>query len=121
MSRDLTLLLVVIALTLALVGLGLRRNLSETTREWLPRFGEDSEQATVMAGPPGEPRGRQLSPRQRLWLAGGYVLISLGNATLALLSADGRLLHTLIAAGGVISAALLVLKEWPPSVDGPIS
>jgi hypothetical protein len=47
MSSDLIAWVVAITLAIAVVVLGLRRNLSETTRNGLPRFGGDSEQATA--------------------------------------------------------------------------
>jgi hypothetical protein len=43
MSSDFVAWVIAIALGIAVVVLGLRRNLSETTRNWLPRFGGDPE------------------------------------------------------------------------------
>jgi hypothetical protein len=47
MSSDFIAWIVAIALGVAVVGLGWRRKLADTTRNWLPWFGETSEQATV--------------------------------------------------------------------------
>jgi hypothetical protein len=122
MSSDFIAWVVAIALGVAVVGLGWRRKLADTTRNWLPRFGEASEQATV---PPGlsdaEKRRRPLSPQQRRWIVWGYLLIGLCNAALALLGADDRLFHAIIAALFALSAVAFLLKKWPPSVDGSIS
>lgn len=114
MSNDLIAWIVAIALGVAVVGLGWRRNLGEMTRDWLPRFGEASEQ--MIATPDsfdGEQRRRPLSPRQRRWIVGGYLLFSLWNAILAALSADDRLFHAILAAGFAFSAVAL-LKKWRP-------
>jgi predicted lysophospholipase L1 biosynthesis ABC-type transport system permease subunit len=58
---------------------------------------------------------------KRRWIVWGYLLISLCNAALALLWANDRLLHAIIAALWVLSAVAFLLKKWPPSVDGSIS
>lgn len=64
MSSDLIALAVAITLGIAVVVLGLRRNLSDTTRNGLPPFGGASEGATVMLGlyEGEERRRRPLSP-----------------------------------------------------------
>jgi hypothetical protein len=122
MSSDFIAWIIAIALGVAVVGLGWRRELADTTRNWLPQFGEASEQATVPPGPSDAvQRRRPLSPGQRRWIAGGYLLISLGNAALALLGADDRLFHAIIAALFALLAVAFLLKKWPPSVDGSIS
>jgi hypothetical protein len=122
MSSDFIAWIVAIALGVAVVGLGWRRKLADTTRNWLPRFGEASEQATVPPGPSdAEQRHRPLSPRQRRRIVWGYLLISLCNAALALLGADDRLFHAIIAALFALSAVAFLLKKWPPFVDGSIS
>ena len=122
MSSDLIAWVVAITLGVAVVVLGLRRNLSDTTRNWLPRFGEGSGEAI---GPPKpsdvERRRRPLSPRQRRWMAGLYLLICLSNAARALLEADDRLLHATFAALFALAAVAFLLKWWPPSVDRSIS
>jgi hypothetical protein len=73
MSSDLIALVGAIALGIAVVVLGLRRNLCETTRNGLPWFGEDPEQVLPTLGlyEGEERRRRPLSPRQRRWMAGG--------------------------------------------------
>jgi hypothetical protein len=123
MSSDLIAWVVAITLGIAVVVLGLRRNLSDTTRNGLPRFGGDPERATATLGlyEGEERRRRPLSPGQRRWIVWGYLLMSLGNAALALLAADDRLFHAIIAALFVLLAVAFLLKKWPPSVDGSIS
>lgn len=120
MDTDLIALIVAIGLGTAVVVVGLRRDLSETTRRNLPRFGEDSEPpATATVGLwEGERRGRPrrpLSPRQARWLASLYLLIGIGNATIAVLSSDGRLLRAATAALFTLGAVLLWLRKWPNS------
>jgi hypothetical protein len=112
MSNDLIAWMVAIALGVAVVGLGWRRKLADTTRDWLPRFGEAREQATVSPGlSDGEQRRRPLSPRQRRWIVWGYLLISLCNAALALLGAEDRLFHAILAALFALSAVAFLLKK----------
>ncbi|HEV7483204.1 MAG TPA: hypothetical protein VGO13_08905 [Solirubrobacterales bacterium] len=115
MSRDLIVLLGALALGAVVAAVGMRRNLSETTRDWLPRFGGDTERATMAVGlyEGGERPRRPLSPRQRRSMALFYLLLALTNLAFAVLSADGRLFHAAIAALWVLSAALLLLRKWP--------
>jgi hypothetical protein len=112
MSSDLIAWVVAVTLGIAVVVLGLRRNLSETTRSGLPRFGENPERATATLGLyGGEDRRRgSLSPRQRRWFVSFYLLIALTNAVLAVLSADDRLLHTSAAGLWMLGAVLLLRR-----------
>jgi hypothetical protein len=122
MSNDLIAWIVAITLGLIVVGLGLRRDLAEITRNWLPRFEEASERATPTPGPSDGGQGRrQLSPRQRQWVIWAYLMISLCNAVLAVLWADNRLLHAVSAALFAIGAVVLMLKRSPSSLDGSTS
>ena len=112
MTSDLIALVVAITLGIAVVGLGLRRNLADVTQSWLPRFGEAPEPATA---PPGSlfdsgQRRRQLSPRQRRFYIWGYLLLSACNAALAVLWVDNRLMHVLIAAGFATCAVVVMLR-----------
>lgn len=119
MSSDLIALTVAIGLGIAVVVLGLRRNLSETTRSGLPRFGGPPEQATVMVGP--FERGRPMSPRLARWLAALYLLMGLGNAVDAASSSDGRLMHVAAAAAFTVGAVVLFLRNQPHSAGAPAS
>lgn len=111
MSSDLIALVVAIGLGTVVVVVGMRRDLSETTRSNLPRFGEDSEPATAAVGLwEGEQRGRPASPRQTRWFAVPYLLLALGNAADAVLSADDRLLHAAAAATFALGAAVLLRR-----------
>jgi peptidoglycan/LPS O-acetylase OafA/YrhL len=112
MSTDLIAWVVAIALGTVVLVVGMRRNLSETTRSNLPRFGEDSESATATVGLwEGEQRGGgPLSPRQARWLASLNLLLALGNAADAVLSPDDRLLHAAGAAVFALGAVVLVLR-----------
>jgi hypothetical protein len=122
MSSDLIAWAVAVTLGVVVVVLGLRRNLSATTRSWLPRFGEGSGEATVPPRPFGaEQRRRPVSPRERRWLVAVYQLISLFNAARALLEADDRLFHATFAALFALAAMAFLLKKWPPSADRSIS
>lgn len=122
MSSDFIAWIVAIALGVAVVGLGLRRNLADTTRNWLPRSGEASEWVTATLEAPGSERRRHpLSPRQRRWTVGLYLLISLWNAAQVLIWVDDRLRHTIIAVLFALIAVVYLLKKWPPVEDGSIS
>jgi hypothetical protein len=111
MSSDLIAWIVAITLGLAVVVLGLRRDLGEVTRNWLPRFGEASAPGTATPGPSdGGQKRRQLSPRQRRFAICAYLLFGLCYAVLAILSADSRLLHVSSAAIWATGAVVLLLK-----------
>lgn len=119
MSSELIAWIVAVALGVAVICLGLRRDLGEVTRSWLPRFGEGSEDATEVPGPAdGWQKPRQLSPRQRKWAIWFYLLIGLLYAVIAVLQADGRLLHVISAATFSAGAVLLILKGPPSPLDG---
>jgi hypothetical protein len=119
MSSDLVALVVALTLGIAVVALGLRRNLSETTRNGLPRFG-----GTPSGRPPtlglyeGEERRRRpLSPQQKRWMAGGFLLLGLAYAVMALMWADDRLIHAVFAALWAIVAVGYFLGRLPLSVN----
>jgi predicted lysophospholipase L1 biosynthesis ABC-type transport system permease subunit len=114
MSSDLIAGIVAIALGIVVVGLGLRRNLGETTRNWLPQAGEASAWTTATAGAPGvERRRRPLSPRQRRWMIGCYLLMSLGFAVFAVVSAHERLFNAILAATFGLGAVVFWLRRSP--------
>jgi hypothetical protein len=119
MSSDLIALVVAITLGIAVVVLGLWRNLSETTRNGLPRFGGDPKGGTATLGPYGgrERQRRPLSPRQRRWLVLFYLLIALTDAAFAVLSADDRLLHASTAALWTLGAVFLLWQGSSRSLD----
>lgn len=119
MSSDLIALIVAIGLGIAVVAVGLRRDLSETTRSGLPRFGKAPEQATEMIGP--FERGRPLSPKLARWLALPYLLMGVGNAVDAVSSSDDRLMHVVAAAVFALGAVALFLRKWPYSTRAPAS
>jgi len=118
MSSDLIAWIVAIALGVAVVVLGLRRNLGETTRNWLPRSEGASEQETGELGPPGDDqRRRPLSPRQRRWMSGGFLLFGLAYAVMAVLWANDRLIHAVFAALWVIIAVAYFQGKLPLSAN----
>jgi hypothetical protein len=113
MSTDLIAWVVAITLGVAVVVLGLRRNLSETTRDGLPRFGGDPERATATLGlyEGEERRRRPLSPRQRRWMIWAYLLMSLTFAAFAVLSAQNRSFNALFAAAFALNAVVSWLRR----------
>ena len=123
MSSDLIAWVVAITLGLAVVVLGLRRNLSETTLSGLPRVEGDPERATATLGlhEGGERRRRPLSPRQRRWMIWAYLLMSLSFAAFAVLSAHNRLFNAIFAAMFALNAVVFWLKRSPSSLDGSTS
>lgn len=122
MSSDLIAWVVAITLGIAVVVLGLRRNLSETTRNGLPRFG-DPERATPTLGlyEGEERRRRPLSPRQRRWLVSFYLLIALIYAAFAVLSADSRLHDASIAGLFALGAVFHLWQGSSHPSDGSAS
>lgn len=122
MSSDLIAWVVGITLGIAVVGLGLRRNLADVTRSWLPRLGEAPEPVTATPESSDGGQGRpQLSPRQRQFAIWAYLLISLCNAAFAVLWVDNRLLHAISAALFAIGAVVHILKRSPSSLEGSTS
>jgi hypothetical protein len=114
MSSDLIAWVVAITLGIAVVVLGLRRNLADVTQSWPPRFGEASKPVTATPEPLDGGQGRrELSPRQRRFAIWAYLLASVFNAALAVLSADDRLLHAVSAALFAIGAVVFLLKRSP--------
>jgi hypothetical protein len=119
MGSDLVAWVVAIGLGVSVVGLGLRRNLGDATRSWLPRFGEASEQVAATPAPSTEGQGsRELSPRQRRWVIRGYLLFSLCYAAVAVLSTDDRLANAIFAALFALSAVVLLRRRSPSSSSG---
>lgn len=90
-------------LAAAVVVIGLRRNLSQTTREGLPEFGGDPEGVTTNLDLyQGEERPRgPLSRRQQLSFLAIFLIFAIVQIVDAILSADDRLQH--------LAGALLVL------------
>lgn len=123
MSGDLIAWVVAITLGVAVVVLGLRRNLSDTTRKGLPRIRGNSEQATATLGlyESGDRRRHPLSPRQSQWMNGGYLLMSLTWAAFAVLSAHDRLFDAILAAAFALNAAVFWRKRSTSSLDGSTS
>ncbi len=123
MSSDLIAGIVAVTLGLVVVVLGLRRNLSETTRNGLPRFGEDPESATVTLGlyEGGERRRHPLSRRQRRWMASSYLLFALIYAAFAVFSANDRLLHAGMVGLWTLGAVLVLRQRSSRPSDGSAS
>lgn len=123
MSGDLIVLIVALTLGTAVVIMGLRRNLSETTRNGLPRFGGDPEGATPTLGRyEGEGRRRRpLSPRQRRWLVSFYLLMAFTYAAFAVLPADDRLHDAGFAGFFALGAVFLLWQRSSHPSDGSAS
>ena len=123
MSSDLIAWVVAITFGIAVVVLGLRRNLSEITRNGLPRFGGDPERATPTLGlyEGEERRRRPLSPRQRRWLVSFYLLIALTYGAFAVLSADDRLHDASIAGLFALGAVFHLWQRSSHPSDGSAS
>jgi len=123
MSADLIAGIVAVALGLVVVVLGLRRNLSETTRNGLPRFGEGREPADVTLGlyEGGVRPRRPLSPRQRRWMVSFYLLLALTYAAVAVFSTSDRPLHASMAGIWTLGAVLVLRRGSSDRSDGSAS
>jgi hypothetical protein len=123
MNSDLVALVVALTLGAAVVVLGLRRNLSEITRNGLPRFGEDPERATPALGlyEGEEKRRRPLSPRQRRRLVSFFLLMAFTYAVLAVLSADSRVYDASLAGLFALGAVFHLWQGSSHSSDGSVS
>ncbi len=99
MSNDLIALAVALSLGAAVVILGLRRNLSEITRNGMPRFGGGPKRG---APTPGlylgeQGRRRPVTNRERRRMALLSLLFSLSNAAMAVLWASDRQFNAVFA------------------------
>ncbi len=121
MSNDLVALVVALTLGSAVIVLGLRRNLSKTTRNGLPSFERDPVRATatpwLYEGEEG--RRRPLSLRQTQWMIAIYLLMGISFAVDATLSAHSRLSHTILAATFALGAVVFWLRKPSPSSNEP--
>jgi hypothetical protein len=117
MSNDLIAWVVGITLAITAVALGLRRNLADVTRSWLPQFGEAPKLVTAIPDSfDSGQKSRQLSPRQRQLAIWSFLILGLCYAVLAVLSADERLEHVGMAALWAIGAVVHMMR--PPSSPG---
>lgn len=117
-GRELIAWLVASTLAVVVIGVGLRRNLSETTRRWLPRFGA---RPTARLGLyEGEERRRHpLSARETRRLAYAYLVLGVFNMALAVLGGDLELLYAAFGAGWVLIAVRFLKKSARPSGRPP--
>ncbi len=119
MSSELIAWVVAITLGVAVVVLGWRRELGDTTREWLPRFEGSSKPEAATLMPANRERGRRpLSPGERRAIAGLNLMLSLLNGVTAVTRADDWLLHAIIAVLFALSAVAVLTKKLPLSKKG---
>jgi hypothetical protein len=98
MSSDLIAGVIAIALGAVVVGLGLRRKLSDVTRSGLPQYKRDPEAVSIATELyTGPPRRSQLSPRMRRAGICLYLFMFLGWAALAAFGAQERPAHVILA------------------------
>lgn len=111
MSSDLIAGVVALALGVVVVGVGLRRNLSEVTRSSLPRYERDPEATAIATELYAGERRNQLSPMTRKFGICFYLLISLSSATFAVLGGRDRPMHVLMAATAAVGVVGFVLRR----------
>ncbi|HEX4464684.1 MAG TPA: hypothetical protein VH042_08625 [Solirubrobacterales bacterium] len=110
MSSDLIAWVVGITLGMTVVALGLRRNLADVTRSWLPQFGKAPKLVSATPDSFGGQRSRQLSPRQRQLVIWSFLFFGLCEAAFAVLGANDRLWHAIMAALFAIGAVVHTLR-----------
>ena len=117
MSSDLIAWVVGVTFAITVVALGLRRNLADVTRSWLPQFGEAPKLVTAMPDffDSGQ-KSRQLSPRQRQLVIWSFLFFGLCQAAFAVLGTHERLEHVGMAALFAIGAVVHTVR--PPSSPG---
>lgn len=112
MGGDLIALVVALGLGAVVVVIGLRRNLSPTTRNGLPEFGGGAGPGSEAVGLyEGEERPRRISPRQQRWMASFYLVGALTYGVLAILSADDRLIRVGMAVVFALGAGLALRRS----------
>jgi hypothetical protein len=123
MSSGLLVLAFALALGAAVVVVGLRRNLSETTRNGLPRFEGEDDRPTVTPGLyEGVERPRRPpSRRQWRWFVLFYVLWAFSTVAIAIFSSHDRSSHEIDAAIFMVGVVVLVLRRPRDSPEGPTS
>lgn len=106
-------------LALVVVGLGLRRKLSDVTRSGLPQYERDPEATSIATELYTGPRRRnQLSPQMRKANIGLYLFMSLGWTALAVLEGRDRLIHVLTAVTAAVGVVVFVLRRPSPDPRG---
>lgn len=106
MSGDLIAVGVAIMLGVVVVGMGLQRNLADTTRRWLPRPGEASEREVATSrSPRWRAKATFANPTAETVAGGGSLLLGLAYAAMAVLWADDKLIHAVFAALWAMVAA----------------
>jgi hypothetical protein len=117
MSSDLIAGVVAIAFGVVVVGMGLRRNLSDVTRSSLPRYVRDPEATTIATELYDDAERRnQLSPLTRKLNIGLYLFMGLAYATFAALGTRERLMHVGLAALFAVAALMFFLRR-PSSAE----
>ena len=110
MSSDLIAGVVAIAFGIVVVGVGLRRDLSDVTRSGLPRYKRDPEATTIATELPVGERN-QLSPLTRKLGIGLYLFMGLTYAIFAVLEANERLVHASLAVLFAIATVVFLLRR----------
>ena len=111
MGTGLMALIIGLGLGLAVVALGWRRNLDETTRSGRPVFGASPEGAPEMARPPVAKPRQHLSPKQARWLAAAYLLLALVSAAPWVGSSDHDVTSAIVSAGFACCAVVLAIRS----------
>jgi peptidoglycan/LPS O-acetylase OafA/YrhL len=122
MSSDLLAVLIAVGLGAAVVILGLKRNLSETTRSGLPRYGGPERATATLGLYEGEERPRRRpSRREQRWFVAVYLVWALFEAAVAVLSSHDTLIHAAMAGLLLLAVAVLLLRKTRDSSDEPAS
>ena len=112
MSSDLIAGVIGITLGVVVVGVGLRRKLSDVTRRGLPQYERDPEATSIATELyTGPQRRNQLSPPMRRLGIGLYLSMGLCYAVFAVLKADERWMHASLAALFVVNAVVFFLRR----------
>ena len=112
MNSDLIAGVVAVVLGVAVVVLGLRRDLSETTRSGIRQLEADPDKSTATLGLfQGEerPRRRRPSARERRWIIAFYLLFGLCFAAFAVVS--GGLWEATMAVVWILGAVVAYLRK----------
>ncbi len=123
MSRDILALVIAGVLGAAVIAVGMRRNLSETTRDGIRRFERDPEEGGATLGLYQGPVGPQpqRSPRQWRWLAPFYLVFALVYGVFATSSAHERPWHLAMAGTWVLFGLIALWRGFFQRSEGPAS